>query len=151
MSSIPLPTSANSSAPELLGIHHVGLTVRDHEASEAWYQKVLRLVRLFEEPHHGSHEGGSAVVVGPPDLRFSIGLDCHPAHAGDTFDPTRTGLDHLSLLVASDDDLESWAAHLSAEAIEHSGVYRVDGIPATFLTFHDPDGIQLELIALHLA
>ena len=43
-------------APAVSGLHHLGLTVRDIVASEAWYTKVLGLVRAFIEPH-GTGDG----------------------------------------------------------------------------------------------
>jgi catechol 2,3-dioxygenase-like lactoylglutathione lyase family enzyme len=132
---------------ELQGIHHVGLTVPDDEASAAWYERVLGLTRPVDEPHHDSAADGRAIVLGPPDRRFGIGLDRHPDHAGEGFDPTRTGLDHLCLLVGSVEELHAWAEHLTAEDVKHSGVYGVDGRPVQVVTFCDPDGVQLELVA----
>lgn len=134
-------------SPELTGIQHVGLTVRDVEASAEWYQRVLGLQRQFEEPHHHSDEGGYAVVLGTPDMSLNVGLDHHPANDGDGFDPTRTGLDHVCFQVSSVDDLTKWATHLDRHAVANSGVYAMAGTPFTLLTFDDPDGIQLELIA----
>jgi glyoxylase I family protein len=134
-------------SPELSGIQHVGLTVRDVEASAEWYQRVLGLQRQFEEPHHHSDEGGYAVVLGTPDLSLNVGLDHHPANDGGGFDPTRTGLDHVCFQVSSIDDLDKWATHLDRHAVTNSGVYAMEGTPFSLLTFDDPDGIQLELIA----
>jgi len=37
--------------------------------------------------------------------------------------------------------------HLDAEGIENSGVYAMEQMPISLVTFLDPDGIQLELIA----
>ncbi len=134
-------------SPELTGIQHVGLTVRDVEASAEWYQRVLGLHRQFEEPHHHSDEGGYAVVLGTPDMSLNVGLDHHPANDGGGFDPTRTGLDHVCFQVSSIDALTEWATHLDRHAITNSGVYAMEGTPFSLLTFNDPDGIQLELIA----
>lgn len=133
--------------PALAGIQHVGLTVRDIEASEAWYGRVLGLRRQFDEPHHGSDAGGHAVVLGTPDMVLNVGLDHHPANTGSVFDPTRTGLDHLCFQVASVEALGAWAVHLDDQGVAHSGVYPVPDMPISLLTFTDPDGIQLELIA----
>jgi glyoxylase I family protein len=138
------PTTAHSA---LVGIQHAGLTVTDVEASAAWYERVLGLSRQFNEPHHRSEHGGYAIVMGTPDMSLNVGLDHHPANTGEAFDPTRTGLDHLCLQTASLEGLHAWAAHLDAEGVEHSGVYAMDGMPISLLTFSDPDGIQLELIA----
>lgn len=129
------------------GIQHVGLTVTDVESSCEWYQRVLGLKRQFQEPHHRSDSGGYAVVLGTADMSLSLGLDHHPANGGEPFDATRTGLDHVCFQVASVEVLDDWAAHLENEDITHSGVYAMDGMPISLLTFQDPDGIQLELIA----
>ncbi len=139
--------SEPSTAPALAGIQHVGLTVRDVEASVEWYTRVLGLERQFDEPHHHSDQGGYAVVIGTPDMSLNVGLDHHPGNAGETFNPTRTGLDHLCFQVADADALSAWATHLDQLGIANSGVYAVEGAPMWLLTFDDPDGIQLELIA----
>lgn len=136
-------------APALSSISHVGLTVRDVDASAEWYQRVLRLEPWFQEAHHGSTEGGYTVVLKTPDMSLSVGLDHHPSNPGDAFDCTRTGLDHLCFRVATVDELHAWAAHLDANDVENSGVYAMDGFPISLLTFLDPDGIQLELLAIH--
>lgn len=135
--------------PTLSGINHVGLTVRDADASAAWYQRVLRLEPWFKEAHHLSNDGGYTVVLKTPDMSLSVGLDHHPSNTGDAFDCTRTGLDHLCFHVATIGELHAWAAHLDANGIEHSGVYPMEGFPLSLLTFLDPDGIQLELLAMH--
>lgn len=133
--------------PALRGIHHLGLTVTDVPASAAWYQRVLRLDIQFEERHHRSDQGGYTVVLGTPDGSFSVGVDHHPTNRGEPFDETRTGLDHLSFSVTSVEELRVWAEHLDDEGVEHSGVYRMEGFPISLVTFRDPDGIQLELLA----
>lgn len=139
------PTSTTT--PALTGIQHVSLTVTDVEASSEWYQRVLGLQRQFQEPHHRSDNGGYAVVLGPADMSLNLGLDHHPGNGAEPFDPTRTGLDHVCFQVASVEALHDWAAHLGREDITHSGVYAMDGMPISLLTFQDPDGIQLELLA----
>jgi len=141
------PEASLSTNPELTGIQHVGLTVRDVEASAEWYQRVLGLQRQFEEPHHGSDQSGYALVLGTPDMSLNVGLDHHPANDGNGFDPTRTGLDHLCFQVSGVDALAEWAIHLDRHAVTNSGVYAMEGTPFSLLTFNDPDGIQLELIA----
>lgn len=82
-------------------------------------------------------------------MSFSVGLDHHPANPGEGFDCTRTGLDHLCFKVAAVDDLHAWATHLDAVGVAHSGVYAMEGFPISLVTFLDPDGIQLELLAVH--
>ena len=144
VSSTPSPAR-----PVLAGIHHVGLTVTDVESSAGWYERVLGLQREFAEPHHRSDKGGHAIVLGTPDMSLSIGLDHHPGNRREGFDPTRTGLDHVCFQAASLDELQAWAAHLQAVGVDNSGVYAMEGVPMSLVTFRDPDGIQLELIAFH--
>jgi len=139
--------TGSSASLGLTGIQHVGLTVRDVEASAEWYQRVLGLQRQFEEPHHHSDQGGYAVVLGMPDMSLNVGLDHHPANDGRGFDPTRTGLDHVCFQVAGVDALDEWARQLDRHGVTNSGVYPMEGTPFFLLTFDDPDGIQLELIA----
>jgi glyoxylase I family protein len=44
-------------------------------------------------------------------------------------------------------ELANWAAHLDAEGAAHSGLYDMDGFLVLFVTFCDPDGVQLEPMA----
>lgn len=143
------PTSDPAVQPALTAIHHVGITVTDVEASAAWYERVLGFRRQFEERHYRSDAGGYTIVLGPPDSSFSLGVDHHPANAGDGFDPTRTGLDHLSFQVASVEVLHAWVAHLHGQGVPNSGAYAMEGFPLSLVTFCDLDGVQLELIAFH--
>ena len=138
--------SDGAGRPPALGrIHHVGLTVSDLEASEAWYRRVLGLVRLGMEDHHlGS---GYTVLLHLPDGELHIGLDHHPAHEGERFEEHRTGLDHVSIYVSKRADLDLWAAHLDRLNVARGQVTEVtEPLPYATLVFRDPDNIQLELI-----
>jgi catechol 2,3-dioxygenase-like lactoylglutathione lyase family enzyme len=136
-------------APPLAGIQHVGLTVCNVETSEAWYGRVLGLRRLFVEPHPGG-SGGYAVVLGAQGVGINVGLDHHPANQGESFDPTRTGLDHVCFQVDSHAVLQEWTEHLDREGVSHSGITPVDiaGMHFGVVNFCDPDGVALELIAI---
>lgn len=138
---------ARSTGCVLRGINHVGLTVSDVAASTAWYERVLGLEREFEQRHYGSEQGGYVVVLATPDRSMSVGLDHHPTNRRESFDPTRTGLDHVCFHVASLEELQAWVEHLDAEGVANSGAYAMTGLPISLVTFRDPDGIQLELIA----
>lgn len=130
--------------PTITGLQHLGLTVRDIEASEAWYSRALGLIRLFAEPH--STGDGYAVVMTRPGTALVLGLDHHPDADREMFSPLRTGLDHLALQVTSRDDLDEWCRHLDALGIAHGEVVENAGPPAYALfSFRDPDGIPIEL------
>ena len=140
-----LPLSpTDRSAPGLGGLHHIGLTVSDIEASEGWYTRVLGLERAFTEPHHGGGTG-YAVVLHRPGSPLFLGLDKHEANQGERFDESRTGLDHVAFHVADRAELELWVDHLDRLAVPHSGIREVTQ-PFALVVFRDPDNIQLELI-----
>jgi catechol 2,3-dioxygenase-like lactoylglutathione lyase family enzyme len=137
------PTSR--AAPTVTGLHHLGLTVRDIVASEAWYTQVLGLVRAFVEPHGTG--GGYAVVMTRPGTGLFVGLDHHPGADREQFSPLRTGLDHLSLQVTSRDDIDKWIAHLDVLGVEHGVLFEsVEPAPHALVVFRDPDGIPIELL-----
>jgi glyoxylase I family protein len=127
--------------PELLGVAHVDLTVRNPRGSARWYQEVLGLV-LLEELDDGGH---SMVLLQHPPSRLTVCLGCHPRSPRDLFDERRTGLDHLSFLVSDRAELEAWQERLDALGVEHTPIQDVQY--GSVLVFRDPDNIQLELFA----
>jgi glyoxylase I family protein len=127
-------------------IHHLGLTVRDTEASAAWYVRVLGFERV------GGYEAPAGertkVFLRHPGLQARLGLVQHRAGAPDSFDETRVGLDHLAFRVADRAALDTWARRLAEVGVTATPVtdsLSIDG--AAVLVFRDPDNIQLELFA----
>lgn len=137
-------TAFTRTAPALVGFQHLGLTVRDVDASEAWYSNVLGLVRAFIDPHPG--DDGYAVVMTRPETGLFIGLHHHPDADRQEFSPRRTGLDHVAVQLPSREAIDEWTAHLDALGVEHEAVVEKTE-PAHFalLVVRDPDGIPLEL------
>lgn len=130
--------------PAVTGLQHLGLTVRDIDASEAWYGRTLGLVRAFVEPHGTG--AGYAVVMTRPGTALFLGLEHHPEADRQPFSPLRTGLDHLALQVTNRSDLDEWARHLDALEVEHGEISETTEPPAHALfCFRDPDGIPIEL------
>jgi glyoxylase I family protein len=128
----------------ITGLHHLGLTVRDVQASAAWYEDVLgfRRVGEFEAPDGSRRK----VFLRHDGLAARIGLTEHQPAIGGPFDETRTGLDHLAFAVGSRADLDAWAGRLAAAAVTHSPAAPANSVPgAAVLVFRDPDNIQLEL------
>ncbi len=139
-----VPTRA---VPALTGFHHVGVTVRDLTASEAFYGKALGLVRAFVEPH-GTGDGYAVVMI-RPGTGLVLGLDYHPDADGVAFDPRRTGLDHLAIRVDDRSDIDAWVEHLDVVGIEHGDVFSIDEpAPYALVAFRDPNGIPIELFWL---
>lgn len=132
-------------------LHHVALTVTDVDASVEWYSRVFDIKVLFDVPH----PGGVGRLLADDEAKLAIVLHHHDSNEREAFAETRTGLDHLGLMVPDRSDLERWQDHL----VEH-GVERSDEAdrPLTqapiaedfygyVLTFRDPDNIALELFA----
>jgi glyoxylase I family protein len=128
------------------GIHHLGLTVRDVEASATWYQEVLGFQRVGD---FASADGVRRKVFLRHDgLHARLGLTQHLAGDATPFDETRVGLDHLAFTVGDRDELEAWRVRLAGASVIHSPIAPANSIPgAAVLVFRDPDGIQLELFA----
>jgi glyoxylase I family protein len=123
--------------PPLDAFSHLALSVRDIDASAAWYEDVLGFVELFRED--GPSLRGRVFRFGAGGL--ALGLTQHLDHEDAGFDPTRTGLDHAAFRVDRPEDLDVWLARLTERGVEHSGLQEVP--PGTFLNFKDPDGIAL--------
>jgi catechol 2,3-dioxygenase-like lactoylglutathione lyase family enzyme len=125
-------------------IHHLGLTVRDVDASARWYEKTLGFRRdgAFEDPAGARRK----VFLRHEGLGSRLGLTQHREATKVAFAETTVGLDHLSFAVATAEDLRSWAERLEALDVQHSPIAPANSIPgAQVLVFRDPDNIQLEL------
>ncbi len=134
-----------SAAPPVAGYHHLGLTVRDIDASEAWYVETFGFVRAFVEKH--DNDTGYAVVLTCPGTSFFLGLDHHHEADRQLFDSRRTGLDHLALAVATPAEVHAWAAHLDDAGVEHEPVIESDDpMPMAMVLLRDPDGIVIEIM-----
>lgn|GEM_PF-352016 len=126
------------------GLSHLGLTVRDAEASAAWYADVLGFQRVgeFDSPDGARRK----VFLRHTGLNARLGLTEHRGGSHDLFDETRVGLDHLAFAVSDSAELEEWAIRLEAATVAHSTIAPANSIPgAGVLVFRDPDNIQLEL------
>jgi glyoxylase I family protein len=124
---------------QLAGFHHVALTIRDLDASVAWYRRVFGFVELFRE----DGDERRACVMGFAGGGYSVGLVEHQPALGAGFDARRRGLDHLAFTVESEDALGEWARLLTEHAVAHSGVIEVP--PGAILNLKDPDGIAIAL------
>ena len=134
-------------APGVIGLSHIGLTVRDIVASEAWYARVLGFVRAFVEPHGTGN--GYAVVMTRPGTGLFVGLDHHPDVEGEMFSALRTGLDHLALQVESRQDIDEWVTYLDAIGVDHGPISEImEPAPHALVVFRDPDGMPIELMWL---
>lgn len=144
MTTVAESSPSAPAVPAVVGISHVGLTVRDIAASEAWYAEVLGLVRAFVEPH--ATGDGYAVVMTRPGTALFVGLDHHPDAERAQFSPLHTGLDHVALHLAAREDIDEWIAHFDALGVEHDELFETaEPVPHALVLVRDLDGIPIEL------
>jgi len=124
-------------------LHHVALTVSDLDASVSWYTDLFGFAELTRGDH--TEGGGHAIVIGKPDWSMFVVLNYHPTSKGETFDPTRTGLDHVGFTVADHPALVQWEHRLADRGVKHSPI--TDHEWGSSLNFRDPDDMQLQLVA----
>ncbi|MBE7188018.1 VOC family protein [Jatrophihabitans endophyticus] len=132
-------------------IHHVRLTVTDIHRSKAFYQQLLGDETAFDFSDRVDEPG---VRDDPAQLYggagFQIGdqlLGLRPvASPDDSFRSTRVGLDHLSLLVGSEDELHEAARRLDDAGVEHGEVAHLEATGMVILSIQDPDDINIELV-----
>lgn len=141
------------------GLHHVGITVKDLDASIRFYHDVLGLPFSNEpSPWFDGPELGAAVGVPGAALRqvslllgdTTLELLEYKRPPSETKEPLKSsslGASHVAFLV---DDIEAKKAELEANGIEfYSQVNVVDeGVLAgwRWVYFQDPDGYPLELV-----
>ena len=136
----------NSHAGALVGVHHLGLTVRDAERSARWYEEVLG----FSEVGRTSTSDGARhkIFLRRPNLAIRLGLVQHRDGGQHPFDETHVGLDHLAFAVPSATALRQWCELLADRGVIHSPIAEARSISdAKVVVFRDPDNTQLELFA----
>lgn len=127
----------------ITGVDHIALTVSDLDRSSEWYQQAFDLVKIA-----AVEEGDGArrkVILRHPGTGLRVGLVEHRLSPNEPFDETRVGLDHLSLTVASRDELEAMQLRLQGLGAQQSPI--AEGLAgALVVVFRDPDNVQLELV-----
>ena len=126
--------------PELEGIDHVALAVRDVRSSAKWYQDVLGLERLHEDAW-GDYPavvgiGGSAIAL------FPVGSsDPKPRPGRDVL-----AMRHLAFR-ANAENFAAAQAELTERGLDFE--FQDHGI-AHSIYFHDPDGHEIEITTYEL-
>jgi glyoxylase I family protein len=120
-------------------ISHVSFSVRDCEQSAAWWREVFELNELDRV----AGDGWRGILLIHPATATIIEFQQHDANGGETFDPARTGFDHMGLKVDDPAVLDEWQAHFERLGVVHSPIAEREY--GSVLTFKDPDGIQFEL------
>ena len=128
---------------ETSGLDHVVLTVSNIEQSRRFYADVLGF-----DVHVLRDDFPSAVFAGA--AYFAVGsveifLITHPQTAsGDRFVEQRIGLDHLSFKAPDEAALHALVTTLREAGIATNGVEIFAPAGRPYVSFRDPDNIQLE-------
>lgn len=133
------------------GFAHVRLTVTDIDRSKAFYEQVFGWPIAIDA---SDRAGDTGVRDSPEDFYGGVVyqtpqgtlLGLRPVGSS-SFDPDRTGLDHVSFSVESRESLVQAAVALSEAGIEHGEVTDLDDAGLAILSFQDPDDINVELTA----
>ena len=131
------------------GYAHVRLTVSDIARSRAFYDRVFGWPAVIDASASVDEPGATespeqyfgGVIYGTPDGTL-FGL--RPGGSGG-FEPTRTGLDHVSFTVASRAELDRAVSGLDEAGIPHGEVIELVDAGLAILSFQDPDDINIEL------
>ena len=130
--------------PTFSGVSHISLSVRDCELTAGWWKEVFGLDQIFTI----QEDTWRAILLELPDGN-AIEFQQHDANQGETFDPVRTGFDHMGLAVTSRDEMVRWQIHFEGHGVTHTPI--VDRDYGSVLTFKDPDRIQFEMFYLNPA
>jgi glyoxylase I family protein len=125
------------------GLDHIDLTVSDLERARKFYGDILgfELTMTPVEYPDGVHAGSYSFIVGGGE----IGLITHrQTLPGDLFDERRIGLDHLSFKAPDEAALYELAEKLIQAGVETKGVEVYGPNGKKYVSFRDPDNIQLE-------
>lgn len=139
---------------ESSGYGHIRLTVTDIARSKAFYDDVFGWPVAADLSHRVNEPGvtespfelyGGTVYQTPSGALFGL----RPvAPEGQRFESERPGLDHISFMVNSRDDLVAAAQRFDDRGIEHGEVTDLTDWGIAILSFSDPDGVHCELTAV---
>jgi catechol 2,3-dioxygenase-like lactoylglutathione lyase family enzyme len=120
-----------SETPELAGVHHLKLPVRDLARSRTWYESRLGYQVQMEFVEQGRLMG---LVMGHPKGGPSLAVRLDPERA-----EAAAGFDYFSIGVPDRASIERLADHLTALGELHAGVHFAS-IGWILSDLHDPDG-----------
>lgn len=125
--------------PTFSKMSHISFSVRDAEASARWWAGLLDLTEIDRVRGDGWH----GILLLHPPSRTVIEFQQHDENQGETFDPRRTGFDHMGFKVDTRACLDEWLARFEELGVRHSPIAEREY--GAVLTFKDPDDIQLEM------
>ena len=125
---------------EILGYHHLSLSVTDLGKSTEWYRQVLGLDVAAEI----EGEGFRRTRLRAPNTGVTLTLTRHDQQSGDTFSERRAGMDHVALDVGTVEAVNELKDRFAELGVDHSEI-KATRSGTAMITLRDPDNIQLEL------
>jgi glyoxylase I family protein len=122
-------------------VNHFALTVTDKDRARDFYTEVLNFKFLMEF--------GPKYLLSNDQLILALNESPDPSQSipDDRFNENRVGLDHISLAVSSQEDLERASQEFDRRGIPHGEIEDLGDLGILVMAFRDPDNIQLELTA----
>ena len=131
-------TVESCSSPGLLGLSHLGITVRDIAAGQQFWTSVMGFATLFE--------GDELCMFADRSAGLAICITNQQGLVEGSFDERRVGLDHLALAVADLERLEHWEQRLTVRGVPHDPITTSDA--GYHLNLRAPDNFPVELFVL---
>jgi catechol 2,3-dioxygenase-like lactoylglutathione lyase family enzyme len=138
---------------EVFGVHHVGVPVRDLEASLRWYERVLGVIPTKRGRAEGQEFARTVSVPGAVCAWALLELGStkvelleYERPRGEDFALRNCDVGAIHVAFAVDDIAEAFA-RLQALDVELAAPPVFDA-QEHYLYFRDPDGIQLELYSM---
>ena len=125
---------------DVLGYHHLSLSVSDLDKSTEWYQQVLGL----DVAAQIEGEGFRRTRLRAPGSGVTLTLTRHEQESGEPFSERRPGMDHVAFNVGGAEAVESLKDRFAQLGVKHSDVKTASSSTA-MITLRDPDNIQIEV------
>ena len=125
---------------EVLGYHHLSLSVTDLGKSTEWYKQVLGLDVTAEI----EGEGFRRTRLRAAGSGVTLTLTSHDRESGEPFSERRAGMDHVAFNVGSAQDVQALKGRFEQLGVNHSEVKSTTQGTA-LITLRDPDNIQIEV------
>ena len=122
-----------SGRPPLLGIRHVALFMHDLPAAERFWVDVMGYEVEWRPDADNVYLRGGA-----------DNLALHRAAPGAASAPGM--LDHIGLAVRAPEDVDAWAAHLTAKRVALKAQPKTHRDGSRSLYFHAPEGLLVQII-----
>ncbi len=140
--SAPAPAvDGTRTTPGIMGLSHLGLTVRDIPAARDFWCEVMGFEVMMD--------ADAFCMVIERSARLAIGIADHRPERVDDFSERQVGLDHLAIAVPDLPALQAWAARLAERGVPHSPITATDA--GHHLNLRAPDDVPVELFVMDAA